>query len=114
MNHKDLLGAVFLEIENGHDMLNFSEISRRCYQIFHRHIKIIHTQVHAPFVIKYSYMINHQVQRHGINRWWYSNEKLMYETNWYRNQYHGIRRGWYSDGRFEYEDNYHYGKKIEK
>jgi len=91
MNHKDLLGVIFLEIENGHDMINFSEISRRCHQIFHQYIKIEDREY-------WKQMKNIHGQLHGICRGWHTNGQLQYEWNYLHGQKHGILRGWYQNG----------------
>jgi len=130
MNHKDLLGMVFSEFENGLDMLNFSEISRRCYQIFQQNIKIedmnitnekqmknIHGQLHGicrgwwangKLWYKHNYLSG---QKHGICRTWYINGKLAYKHNHYQNKKHGICRRWYKNGQLSCEHKYHHGKK---
>jgi len=104
MYHKDLLNLVFLELENGHDMINFNEINRKCNQIFHQQIKITITRHGDKF------MKNIQGQKHGIRRGWDENGELWYEYNYYQGQRHGIHYEWYSNGQLQYENNYHYGK----
>jgi len=131
MHHKDLLQLVFLEFENGHDMLNFSEINRKCNQIFRQHIKIEKNekeygmkkhqgQLHGISRKwrndgKLWYEDNcYQHQLHGIYREWHKNGQLRYEINYYQDQLHGICRAWYQNGKLHYELNYHCGTKIEK
>jgi len=65
MHHKDLLQLVFLKFEDGHDMLNFSEINRKCNRIFHQHIKIEKNEKEHEYGMK-----KHQGQLHGICRGW--------------------------------------------
>jgi len=103
MYHKDLLNLVFLELENGHDMINFSEISRKCNQIFHQQIKIITYQTQK-------FLENIQGQAHGISRGWYSDGQLRYEENYIQGQSYGICRGWYDNGQLWYEHNYFHNK----
>jgi len=103
MLHKDLLNLVFLEFENGHDMINFSELNHKCNQIFRQQIKI-----EDDLDIKLMY--NNQGQKHGIARTWYPTYltgQLWYEENYVRGQRHGISRGWYESGKLEYKHNYY-------
>jgi len=104
MLHKDLLQLVFLEFEDGHDMINFSELNRKCHQIFHQHIKIEDN-------INNKIMKNIHGQKHGIYREWYSNGQLRYEHNYVHDLKHGICYGWYPNGQLKYEDNYFHGQK---
>jgi len=131
MYHKDLLNLIFLEFEDGRNMLNFSEINRKCHQIFYQHIKIeanqrntwmenmqgqLHGILHGWYSSgKMRYKLNYiQDQRHGICRWWYANGQLAYEHNYMHDQKHGISRGWYENEKLIYEHHYHHGQKIEK
>jgi len=129
---KDLLQLVFLELDHGRDMLNFSELNRKSHQIFQQQIKIgtnhrrdkymknihhqkhgIHRGWHDDWQLYYEHNYIHG-QLHGITLSWHWNEKLMYKHNWYRGQKHGISRGWDDDGQLNYEYNYYYGSQIEK
>jgi len=134
---KDLLGLVFWELDHGHDMLNFSEISRGCNQIFHQNIEVV--------VCKYIYNCRYMVKRkrandcppktddqswmdgirkvleceeirigdiyHGLYRSWDGRNKLECENNNIHGMMHGTSRTWYSDGHLNYIENYHYGQK---
>jgi len=133
--HKDILQLVFLELDHGHDMLNFSELNRKSNQIFQQRIRIIYKPA-TNYFIKYMENNHHQKhginrgwyeigklyyehnymhgQKHGINRMWYATGKLDYADNYHQGQLHGICRGWNSDGKLMYEDNYHHGTQIEK
>jgi len=106
---KDLLNLVFLEFENGHDMINFSEINRRCHQIFHKNIKVIH-KLETETKYEQKYMKNNQDQKHGIRRGWRGNRQLKYEYNYIQGQLHGICIGWNKNGQFNSESNYYQGK----
>jgi len=99
MQHKDLLNLVFHEFEDGHDMINFGEISRRCNQIFHQNIKIDMTDYSSKF------MKNNQGQKHGICRQW-TNGRLHFEDNYCHHKLHGITRAWYKNGQLDYIHNW--------
>jgi len=132
MYHKDLLNLVFLELENGHTMINFSEINRKCNQIFQQQIKImttysnekimtnVHNHKHGIYRRFYYngqllYDFNFlQGCKHGLWREWYEDGQLGLEKNYSHGQLHGICRWWHVNGQFWYEDNYIHGKKIEK
>jgi len=110
---KDLLQLIFLELDHGHDMLNFSELSRRCQQIFHQQIKVTH-KPESESKYERKYMKNNHHQKHGIYRWWDGNGYLIYEENYCQDQIHGICREWWrKNGEFMYEDYYLHGRKIE-
>lgn len=101
---KDILQLIFLEIEFGKDMINFSEISRRCHQIFQQIIKVErgHNEI---------YMVNTQGQLHGLMREWDELDHLKMSLNWFRNEKHGysyrqLFLGWY------YNDYYRHGYKL--
>jgi len=134
--HRDILQLIFLELEHGRDMLNFSEVSRRCQQFFQQQIKIIHKPAtwrqYERKYMKNNHNREHGIRRgwyngkltfennyldgqlHGISRGWYSNGQLSYEENFYQDQPHGICRGWYPNGQLVHEYNYVHGQKIEK
>jgi len=100
MHHKDLLQLVFLKFEAGHDMLNFSEINRKCNQVFQQQIKINDDQQYDKI------MKNIYNQRHGICRVWRLTGQLYYEHNYYQGQLHGSSRGWWLNGQLMCEHNY--------
>jgi len=100
MYHKDLLNLVFQQFEDGHTMLNFSEISRKCHQIFSQHIKIEKNRVGDK------QMKNVCNQKHGIFRRWYANGKPMLECNYFHDEFHGIWREWYGNGQLILKCNY--------
>jgi len=89
---KDLLNLVFLELDDGKDMLNFSEISRRCNQIFSLEITVIHYK--QIYGYDKSKMVNNECQFHGLYRWWYSNGILGLERNYVRDEQIGLSRRW--------------------
>jgi len=131
---RDLLNLAFHEFEDGHDMLNFSEINRMCNTIFHKHIQIVH-EVETFESDKTMYMTNKIGQRHGIYRVWWSNDILRSELNfshgiahgfvrrwnylgqlWYEISYqynyiHGLYRLWNNNGTLKYKKKYHHGHK---
>jgi len=104
---KDLLQLVFLELDHGYDMLNFSEISHKSNQIFHQQIKIIYRPA-TKYKYQMEYMENNHHQKHGISRGWHNNGKSWYKHNYVQDQKHGISRGWDSDGQLWYEKNYYH------
>jgi len=110
MYHKDLLNLVFLKLENGHDMINFSEINRKCNQIFHQQIKIMTTYANEKIMTN----VHNHNHKHGICRWWHKNGQLWSEDNYLHGKQHGIQRAWYKNGELIYTKNYYHGKKIEK
>jgi len=110
--HKDLLQLVFLELDHGLDMLDFSELSHRCYQIFQQQIKIINKpETEYNYAMKYMENNCFHGQLHGISREWHKNGQLVHEHNYYQDQKHGVCRGWYYNGTFRYEHNYAQGRK---
>jgi len=134
--HKDLLQLVFLELDHGLDMLDFSELNRKSNQIFRQQIKIIHkpetdseyerkwmeNNHHQKHGIYRKWYLNeqlycernyHQGKRHGILRAWNENGKIWYKDSYYQGQRHGIQYGWYSSGKISTKSNYHYGTRIE-
>jgi len=111
MLHKDLLQLVFQELDHGHDMLNFSEISHRCNQIFHQEIKVS-SSVHMSSTRKY--MTNRHQQYHGISKAWHWNGLLWYDMNLCHNQRHGISRVWLSNESIVCHKKYYHGRQIEK
>jgi len=102
---KDLLQLVFLELEHGHDMINFSEINRKSHQIFHQEIKVKKSGCEDIS------MLNKHGQLHGISRVWDENGQLWWEQNYMHGQLHGIYRRWHQNGQLGYEDNYSQGHK---
>jgi len=135
--HKDLLNLVFLELEYGHDMFNFSEINRRCNQIFYQHITIVKTispiaGKKVIYTVAKLMNLTHGIYRkwdldgqliyechrfhgkwHGVRRQWFSNHQLWYEQNWYHARQHGISRYWRLNGKLSGEEKWHYGRQIE-
>jgi len=109
MHHKDLLQLVFLELDHGHDMINFSELNRKSQQIFHQQIKVSH-KPENEFEYERKYMKNNHNQRHGLYYSWHFNGQLAYEHNHYQDRLHGISRGWYSNGQLGHEHNYIQGR----
>jgi len=106
---KDILQLIFLEFDQGHDMLNFSEISRRCQRVFHEQIKIVHTPESSTHH-EMKYMKNRQGQRHGLVRWWHSTGQLGYSANYFHGQTHGLAREWLPNGTVIYTVSYHHGQ----
>jgi len=106
---KDLLNLIFCEIEFGYDMMNFSEISRRCNQIFHQNLEV--TRKGPTFgrrqIIYTRQRLTHL--KHGIYRIWLQKDHMCYESNYFHNEWHGTRRQWSIDGQLEYEENYFCG-----
>jgi len=107
---KDILQLVFLELESGHDMINFSEISRKCYQIFHQQIEVVHIP-ESRDAKKNIMMKNKRGQNHGLDRWWHANGQLLGEDNYFYNKMHGLERTWYQHGPLWYETRWLHGKK---
>jgi len=110
---KDLLNLVFWELDHGNDLMNFSEISRRCHQIFHQNIKVIRKNdfEDAPKI----YTRQKQIKvRHGLYHWWHSYDQLYIARNYCHGKRHRLSRKWYFAGEIFSNCNYHYGKKIEK
>jgi len=108
MMHKDVLYLIFQEFEDGHDMLNFSEISQKCHQIFCRQIKIVHipeTHINEKRI----FMANRKDQQHGIYRTWWSNGKLWYDINYHHGMVHGLSHIWNQWGQMTAETAYQYG-----
>jgi len=105
---KDLLNLVFHAFEDGHDMLNFSEINRKCHQIFHQNIKIENNQLETETKCERKYMKNNQDQKHGICRY-VSHREVKYEYNYVQGQLHGIAHAWYQDNTIYFEQRYYQG-----
>jgi len=105
---KDLLNLVFLEFEDGRDMLNFSEISRRCNQIFHQQIKIIYCS-NSDTHVKYRSFTNNKCQLHGIDRVFHGSQ-MTHDLHYLHGQKHGCQRGWYNEGQLWYERHFYHGK----
>lgn len=109
---KDLLYLIFLELDHGYDMLNFSELNQRCHQIFKQQIVVRESHgisIFSKNIIKCMY--NNQDQKHGIWIIWYLDGQLYSQHNYFQDQLHGPRREWYPDGELRYESNYHHGQK---
>jgi len=101
---KDLLNIIFWELTDGHDMLNFSEISRKCYQIFQQYIQINYSYCQH---FKLTMMIAKN-NYHGLIRMWNKHvDTLVRETNYRHGKMHGLCRGWYPSGVLWYHDNYY-------
>jgi len=102
---KDLLQLVFLELDHGHDMINFSEINRKSHRIFQQQIEIKHDNTSI-------YMLNKQGRRHGICRGYnFNGEELWYENNYFHGRRHGLNRGWWANYSLpRYRDQYLHGK----
>jgi len=112
--HKDLLGLVFVEIDHGHDLMNFSEISRRCYQIFYRNLEVVKNVDNEGDPVIYTQQKLTKA-RHGVYRWWYFKGAQDYILcNYYYGKLHGRYRAWRKYGKLITDCNYHYGFLIEK
>jgi len=114
--NKDVLHLIFQKFENGHDMLNFSEISRGCNKVFHHNIEIVSKPEDSDFCAR-KYMKNKAGQYHGIRCALYPDGKFVYQTNYCHNLQHGIRREWFHIiyGRLDIPERrkYHHGTEIE-
>jgi len=98
---KDLLNLVFLELIDGHTMINFSEISRKCHQIFCRNINIKQTTT-LYYHEKRMIML---YRTHGILRGW-EDDHLTFQHNYLHGQRNGLSLGWYPQGQRKYVDYY--------
>lgn len=107
--HKDLITSVFLELDQGCDMLNFSEICRRCHQIFLQQIKVMH-KPETDHEYEEARMENSQGQQHGTCCRWYSNGKLRCKHNHFQDRRHGIFHDWWPNGQLWCEHNYIQGQ----
>jgi len=97
---KDLINLVFLEFENGHDMLNFGEINRKYRQVFLQHIVLERKNIKVA-------MYNRQtIQKHGITRAWHDNGQLWYDHNYLNGMKHGTWYSWWSNGDISGVHNY--------
>jgi len=107
---KDLLGLVFWELEYGHDMINFSEINRRCYQIFHQNLEVqgIANDMNDPIIYT---RISKTKQKHGLYRDWYNKDTLFQEINFYYDQRHGQFQEWNTNGMLGTQSQYYHGKR---
>jgi len=94
---KDLLGLVFWELEDGHDMLNFSEISRRCQMIFHQNLEVRRTKDSEGDLVMFTQQKQNGWQ-HGLFRNWWNSHRLYQEKNYCHNQLHGKFQEWHRDG----------------
>jgi len=108
---KDLLNLVFWKLEDGHDMINFSEISHRCHQIFHQNLEVIETKDSVGDSRIYTRQKRTQ-QKHGLYRDWWDNKKcqLYREENYYHGKTHGQCQEWYRYGSTWTNMIYHHGK----
>lgn len=102
--YKDLLQLVFLKLDYGHDMLNFSEINHGCYQIFHQQITVIHDESYH-----YHSMVNKQGQQHGLERRWDKYGQLRYEINYFQDYRHKIAHWYHRNGELSRVGNYLHG-----
>jgi len=100
---RDLLEMVFNEFEDGHDMLNFREINRKCHQIFHQNLEICHEG-------QSSYTQKKQTkQQHGLFRCINWLDRLQTLLNYVNGEYHGIQRQYSTTGHIYLEGSYHHG-----
>jgi len=108
---KDLLGLVFGELDHGHDLMNFSEISHRCNQIFHQTLELIkETNCHQEYIV---HTLHKKTKKcHGCYRVSLG-KSLLIQMNYYHHIPHGRCRHWAWGGRLLEDHTYHYGKKIE-
>jgi len=111
MLSKDILQLVFLELDHGHDMLNFSEIDRKCNKVFRQQIAIVY--LHPVKNSKHIMMMNRHGQKHGLYRRWYE-KCLTNENNYHQGQRHGTTRGWSLLGDLLSHEIYHHGILKEK
>jgi len=93
---KDILGLVFWELDKGHDLITFSEISRRCHQIFHQNLEVIRKNdfEDAPKIYTIARKEN---MVYGLYRWWHQNGQLYQEHNYIHGKCH-YNCEWYTDG----------------
>jgi len=108
---KDILQLIFLELDHGRAMFNFSELSRRCHQVFRQNI-IIESRYYYDYQVRIRSMVNKQNQYHGIYRRWYIDGKLGCDCNYVRGQLHGYCKEWYSNGGRCYTVNIRHGMKY--
>jgi len=105
---KDLLNLVFQEIESGHDMLNFSEISRRCHQIFHQNLEVVTEKGFDCTLIFTQHRITGLI--HGVyRRHWFIIHEL-YEANWSYGKWHGSIRRWNNKRELILEEHWHHDR----
>lgn len=107
---RDILQLIFLELDRGCDMLNFSELSHSCHQTFRQQIKVIHLPVSLCDDNETKWMENNQNLFHGIYRQWNEKGQLLSESNYYQGKQHGISRMWYSNGQLKFKTSYIYNK----
>ncbi len=50
-------------------------------------------------------------KKEGIQKNWYENGQIMYESNYKKGKKEGIQKGWYDNGQLWYEFNYKEGKQ---
>jgi len=109
---KDLLGLIFWEIESGHDMINFSELNRKCHQIFRQNLVTLKAK--NPFGdLKISMKKKKSCWEHGLYRSYNQLGQVVYESNYFQGSWHGYR-SWYRDGQIAEKIYYHHGILIEK
>jgi len=109
---KDLLNLIFLEIEFGHDMINFSEIDCRCNQIFNQNLEVVRIvdQEGDPLIYtQRKFTLQHY---HGLYRRWWGNGHLFLEENYWCDLIHGQYQDWDESGNLEYSQYYHHGQPI--
>jgi len=110
---KDLLGLVFGELDDGYDMLIFSEISRKCHQVFCQNIEVVRTHDTAGDPLIY---MQHKLtkQFHGLYRYWWdkSCRRLYIEQNFKWGELHGQDKMWGPHGELLENSRYHTGIRI--
>jgi len=95
---KDLLVMVFDQIENGHDMIKFGELNRKCHQIWKQKITVEgKNNDKAMYLRNQSEKIQHGIRHFGVVRTDYL-WNVTSEINWYYNQKHGAHLYWDLDG----------------
>jgi len=110
---RDLLKLIFSEIEFGKDMINFSELSHRCNQIFHQNIKIRRQNQSASTYRKMSMFENpHTYVQHGLYRMWHPNGKLWHSINRFRGRLHGVCTEYAKSGSILVQKYYCHGTEI--
>jgi len=108
---KDLLNLVFWELEDGHDIINFSEISRRCHQIFHQNLEVV-KKIDLYGDPKIFTRQKRTQQKHGLYRVWWNNGQLYVERNFIHDQNHGLHQSFLFGGFLSVEYYYYHGKQI--
>jgi len=106
---KDLLNLVFWEIESGYDLINFSELNRKCHQIFHQNLEVVNNFCEYRQVIYTQQKLSNW--KHGVYRIWNQKQHYKYyDSNYFHGEWHGVRRQWYNKRQLWYEEKYLYGK----